>query len=181
MNFLVIEGTVRKGRRSIHVARTVNQMINERGHDSRLFDMDDYEVPLLRTRRYEETEDHPAAIEKFGKIVENSEGVIIVTPEYNHTIPGALKNLLDHLYPEYRDKPFSYVTVSDGGFGGVRALDDLKSLTLTLNAHPGPGLPVSYVQEVFSDDGELIDETYRPRFEKFVENSIQFTSRIEQR
>nr|WP_306059100.1 NADPH-dependent FMN reductase [Natronococcus sp. AD5] len=96
-----------------------------------------------------------------------------MTPEYNHSIPGALKNLLDYLYPEYKDKPFSYGTVSGGGFRGVRALSHLHDITLELSAHPGPDLPISNVTDVFEEDGTLIDDTYDDRFEEFVVQVIE--------
>lgn len=169
LDFLVIEGTVREGRKSIQVARHIVKTFEENGYEAELFDIAKKDIPLLEKRRYKDG-DHPEDVEEFGQKVEEADGLVIVTPEYNHTIPGALKNLVDYLYPEYDDKPFSYVTVSAGGFGGVHALEDLESLTVTLGGIPGPSLPVSSVGEVFKN-GELVDEDYRNRFEDFVESA----------
>ncbi len=178
MRFLVIEGTVREGRKSIHAARYLTEVLEEKDQDAELFDMKEKDVPLLEGRRYRDEAETPEDVEEFAVKVEDADGIIIVTPEYNHSIPGALKNLLDYLYPEYEDKPFSYVTVSGGGFGGVRAMEHLRLLTVTFRAHPGPDLPVSRVGEVFSEDGEIVDDEYVGRFESFVEDAVEHTEKF---
>lgn len=178
LTFLVVEGTVRNGRKSIHAARYVTGLLEERGHDAELFDMAEHDVPLLETRRYTDPGDPPAAVERFGQLVEETDGIILVSPEYNHSYPGALKNLLDYLYPEYEGTPFSFVTVSGGGFGGVRCETKLVDLVHTLQGHPGPSLPVSGVQDVFDEDGELVDEDYEDRFTAFVDDTVEHTRRF---
>lgn len=178
LRFLVVEGTVRDGRKSVHAARYVTDLLQEEGHEADLYDMKERDVPLLQTRRYADPGDPPQDVEEFGQLVESADGIILVSPEYNHSYPGALKNLLDYLYPEYEDKSFSFVTVSGGGFGGVRAQKDLNDLVLTLNGWPGPSLPVSSVQDVFSDDGALVDADYRERFDTFVADVVEHTRRF---
>lgn len=172
LTILVVEGTVRNGRNSIHPARYVTAQFQEKGHDAELFDMVEYDIPLFTNRRDATSDPHPD-VDVFGQKVEAADAIVIVTPEYNHSIPGALKNLLDHLYPEYEDIPFSYATVSGGGFGGVRALSHLHDITLELNAHPGPDLPISNVADVFDDDSTLIDNAYEDKFEEFVEQAVE--------
>lgn len=173
MKFLVVEGTVREGRKSIHAAHQIVDLL-DRGHDAELFDPAEKEIPFLGNRRYKEDETPtPEDVEEYGREVEEADCVIFVAPEYNHSYPGVLKNLVDFLYPEYDGKPFAYITVSAGGFGGVRALEDLESLTVTLGGIPGPSLTVSDVGEIFSKEGELVDGDYRQRFEDFAEDVIE--------
>lgn len=173
MKFLIIVGTAREGRKSIHPARKAEEEFQEHGYDTVFYDIKEKDIPPLGNRTYiEDEEPVPDDIEELSKEIEESEGIVMVTPEYNHSIPGVLKNALDHLYPEYENKPFSYITVSAGGFGGVRALDDLKDFTVTVKGLPGPNLPISNVGEVFTDEGELEDEDYIGRFEKFVKESV---------
>lgn len=172
LKILVVQGTIREERSSIHPARYVSDRFREKGHDVELFDMKDYEVPLFRNRRDAVGDPHPD-VDAFGEKVEAADVFVIVTPEYNHSIPGTLKNLLDHLYPEYEDTAFSYVTVSAGRFGGIRALSHLHDITLEFNGHPGPDLPVSNVRNAFAEDGSLIDEAYEDRFEEFVEAVVE--------
>ncbi|MFB6291964.1 MAG: NADPH-dependent FMN reductase, partial [Candidatus Nanohaloarchaea archaeon] len=168
-----------EGRKSIHAARKAKQFFEENGDEAEVFDPAEKDIPMLQERRYKVENPHPD-VEEFGQKVEEADGIVLVAPEYNHTYPGALKNLLDHLYPEYEDKPFSYITVSGGGFGGVRCLEQLKLLTVTLNGHPGPELPVSRVGSVFDEEGELVDKDYEERFKDFVrdvsEHAEKFSS-----
>lgn len=174
LKILVVQGTLRNGRNSIHPARYVTDRFQENGHDAELFDMKNYDIPLFTNRRDMISDPHPA-VEAFGQKVENADVIVIVTPEYNHSIPGSLKNLLDYLYPEYEDKPFSYITVTGGGFGGIRALSHLHDITLELNAHPGPNLPVSRVADVFDENSSLLDDAYENKFEEFMEQVVEHT------
>lgn len=165
MKYLVIVGTVREGRNTIRVAERVDNRIKEKSHDTTFYDLKDKEIPFLGKRTYKEDEEPvPEDIEELSGAVEEADCIVIVSPEYNHSIPGVLKNALDYLYPEYDDKLFSYVTVSAGGFGGVRALGHLHDITHALGGRIGPDLPVSNVNETLSDtEGE-----FKSRIDKFI-------------
>jgi NAD(P)H-dependent FMN reductase len=169
MEFTVVEGTVRDGRKSIHAARELVSRLEQRGHEAELYDPKGREIPMMRTRTYTDPGEPPENVQEFSSMVESCDCLVLVTPEYNHSYTGALKNLIDHLYPEYDGKPFGFVTVSGGGFGGVRAQKDLNELALTLGGHPGPSLPVSRIGEKFDNGGELVDEQLGDRFEEFVD------------
>ncbi len=177
MKLLVVPGTVRDGRKSIHAARCFAQEVEDEGVEAETFDMKEKDIPLLRNRRHKDSE-HPEDVEEFGQVVEEADGIVLVSPEYNHSYPGALKNLLDYLYPEYDGKPFCYITVSGGGFGGVRAQEDLESLTVTLGGIPGPSLSVSGVGDVFGEEGEIMDEDYSERFERFAGEVIEHVEKF---
>ncbi len=176
MKFLIVVGTSRDGRNSIHPAREAQEKFFEAGHEAELFDLKENEIPFLGERRHKTESPHPN-VEKFGQKVEEADGLILVTPEYNHSYSGELKNALDHLYPEYEDKPFFFITVSAGGFGGVRAQMHLENVTRELGGHPGPGLPVSNVSSIF-EDGELVDENYEERFRSFVDRCEEFVKKL---
>lgn len=169
MRHLVVTATARNGRESIHPARHIKELL---GEEAELFDIAEKDIPMMQARRYKEEGEVPQDVEEFGRKVEEAETLVIVTPEYNHSIPGPLKNLLDYLYPEYEDMVFAYVTVSSGGFGGVRCMSHLHDITLAFNATPGPSLQVSNVTEIF-EDGELIDNGYRQQFKDFAEKIME--------
>ena len=168
MKALVLVGSTRDGRKTIHAAEYTAKFLEEKGHESEIFDLKQRDIPFMEERR-NHLDEVPEDIEAFGKKVEECDALIIVSPEYNHSFPGVLKNALDYLYPEYDGKPFGYITTSAGGFGGVRGLSHLHDFTLAVNAHPGPNLPVSNVGSVFSDSGELNEEAYEKRFSDYVE------------
>jgi len=170
MRFLIVEGTAREGRKSIHAANYLVEKLKERGHQTILFDLKEKEIPPLGNRTYKEDEQPvPDNAEELSDKVKKCDGLFIVTPEYNHSFPGVLKNALDYLYTEYDGKPFGYITVSAGGFGGVRALGHLHDFTIAVGGRIGPHLPVSNVGSVFSNEGELLDTEYDERFDQFVE------------
>ncbi|MDY6766432.1 MAG: NAD(P)H-dependent oxidoreductase, partial [Candidatus Nanohaloarchaea archaeon] len=104
LRFLVVEGTVRDGRKSIHAARYLTGLLEDEGYEADLYDMKERDIPLMETRRYADPGDPPQDVEAFGALVEAADGIVLVAPEYNHSYPGALKNLVDYLYPEYEDK-----------------------------------------------------------------------------
>lgn len=62
------------------------------------------------------------------------DGYLFVTAEYNHSIPGVLKNALDHAYPEFNKKPAAFVGY--GGVGGARAVEQLRLICIELQMAP---------------------------------------------
>lgn len=179
MKFTLILGTAREGRKSVHAADKVAEKFRETDHEVFYFDLKEKEIPPLGNRTYRDEGPVPEDIQELSESIEKSDGVIIVTPEYNHSIPGILKTTLDYLYPEYDEKPFSFITVSGGGFGGVRALNHLQDIVLELGGFIGPDMQVSRIGQVFSEDGELEDSDYEERFSDFVERSVEFAERME--
>ncbi|MFT5179666.1 MAG: NAD(P)H-dependent FMN reductase [Candidatus Paceibacteria bacterium] len=72
-------------------------------------------------------------INGWKEIIESTDGLVVVSPEYNHSIPGELKILLDSLYTEYTGKVAATVGTSMGGFAGSRMLEHLKIVLHTIN------------------------------------------------
>lgn len=179
MDFLVLVGTTREGRKTIRPARAIEQKFQKAGHNVEFFDLKKKEIPELGNRTYiEEEEPVPEDVEDLGQKIEETDCLVIVTPEYNHSIPGVLKNALDYMYPEYDDLPFAYVTDSAGGFGGVRAISHLHDITLGLGGLPGPSLPISNVDEVLGEDGEILDESYHDQFDRFVKDTVEHVEKF---
>ncbi len=168
MRALVIVGTAREGRQSIKVAEAVKKVLSKEGHSVDFYDLKNKDIPPLGNRSYKEDEEPvPEDITELKGYVDAADTVLIVAPEYNHGIPGFLKNALDYLYPEYGGKLFSYATVSAGGFGGIRALDSLHSFTVAVDGDIGPSLNVSNVQQHFDDEG-TVSSDLEQKIERFV-------------
>jgi NAD(P)H-dependent FMN reductase len=167
----VIYGSVRSERQGIKAARFIERKFSERGHDVTLVDPLEHRLPLLdyMYKEYEEGE-APEAIEKLGRIISGSDSFVIVTGEYNHSVPPALKNLLDHYQGEYFFKPSSIACYSAGPFGGVRAAVHLRAIMAELGSPSLPTLfPVSAVQDAFRDNGTPLEEAYERRIVQFIE------------
>jgi NAD(P)H-dependent FMN reductase len=84
---------------------------------------------------------------------------VIVSAEYNHSIPPALSNLLDHFLEEYFFKPSAIVCYSPGAFGGVRAAMQLRAMLGEMGMSSIPSiLPFPKVHEALDADGKPASE-----------------------
>ena len=102
LNVLVILGSVRRGRMSERVATFVmSRLAATEGVRAELIDLRDLDLPIMEERlgRIEPT---PAHVAGRGAKIEQADGLIIVSPEYNHGYPGVLKNALDYFYAQYK-------------------------------------------------------------------------------
>ena len=167
----VIYGSARLNRQGIKAARFLTRKLEQRGHAVSLLDSQEYELPFL-DKMYKEFEagSAPANMQKVGEILQDADGFIVVSAEYNHSIPSALKNLLDHYQSEYLYKPSGIVTYSAGPFGGVRSIINLRAILAELGTPSIPSaFPVSQVQSSFDEEGNALNPSYDKRIVKFLE------------
>ena len=125
----VLLGSVRSERQGIKTARLVLRLLKDRGHEPVLVDPLELRLPLL-DRMYKEYApgEAPGALEELAALYRRADGFMIVTAEYNESVPPALKNLLDHFLEEYFWRPSAIVSYSAGRFGGVRAAVALRPI-----------------------------------------------------
>ncbi len=162
-------GTNRKDRQSEHVANWVCAKMGERNDvETQLFDVRDFELP----RDHYGTEIGHLFPEWRDAIV-RADGLVIVTPEYNHGYPGALKSVLDLLLKEYIHKAVGFVGVSAGPWGGTRVIESCVPMVREL------GLAVTFsdlnfpnIKSKFDDDGRLLDEAYNERVVGFLDELV---------
>ncbi len=171
LNIAVIYGSARRDRQGIKAARFVVRKLEERGHNVTLIDSQEYDLPLLdwMYKEYEPGQ-APDAMQKIADILDAADGFIVISAEYNHSIPAALKNLLDHYQGEYLYKPSGIVTYSAGPFGGVRALVNLRGILAELGTPSIPSaFPISHIHNAFDTDGNSLDTPYDERVVKFLD------------
>lgn len=167
----VLYGSARTARVGIKAARFVTRKLTERGHRVDLVDSQEYPLPML-DRMYKEFDkgEAPAPMAAVADIFNAADGFVVVSAEYNHSIPAALKNLLDHFQSEYHYKPSAILTYSAGPFAGVRGLVNLRGILAELGTPAIPSsFPVSKVQAAFDDDGKALDAAYDKRVVKFLD------------
>lgn len=160
----VILGTTRKGRASENVARFVFGEVQKRsGVETELIDIRELKFPI---------DDAGEAIKDtaFSNIIMRADGLILVTPEYNHGYPGLLKHVLDSNLKEYIHKAVGVCAVSAGGFGGTRVIQNLlpvlRELGLVTIFWDGN---FSGAQKLFDANGKILDEaTHVKRIDKFL-------------
>jgi NAD(P)H-dependent FMN reductase len=150
----IISSSIRTGRKSHNVALYFQHFLNEnRLATVEILDLASYNFPIFEERLKNQSNPSMVALEFKNKII-SSDGIIIVTPEYNGSIPASLKNVIDLLYEEWHRKPIAFSTVSAGDFGGLQALTHLQFIFWKVRAWTfTANFPVSKVQEKFDDFG----------------------------
>jgi NAD(P)H-dependent FMN reductase len=167
---VVLVGSVRSDRQGIKAARYVERSLTARGHDVSVVDPVSVQLPLL-DRMYKEYEKGkaPAVLEELAILYRSADAFIVVSGEYNHSIPPALSNLLDHFLEEYFFRPSTIVCYSAGGFGGVRAAMQLRAMLCELGMPSISSLfPIPKIQDVFDSEGRPVDPGIDRRFGRFA-------------
>ncbi len=167
----VIYGSNRSERQGIKAAKFLQNRLSNRGHEAILVDTQEVNLPFLDKMYLEyKREDAPENMRKIADIFSKSDGFMIVSGEWNHSIPPALKNLLDHFKSEYHYKPSAIATYSAGPFGGVRASVHIRAITGELGM---PSIPtmfaVSGIGKAFTEQGNDPEGTYTRRAVKFLD------------
>ncbi len=166
----VIYGSVRSGRQGIKIARFVERQLRGRGHEVVLVDPLEEQLPVLE-RRFKDYEPGtaPAALERLAGLYRQADAFVIVSGEYNHSVPPALTNLLDHFLEEYFFRPSGIVSYSSGAYAGVRATVQLREMLCTLGM---PSIPATFavpkVQAAATEDGSTSDPALEQRFGRFA-------------
>ena len=163
----VLLGTVRKGRMSQPAAQLVHAELARRpGVETELIDI--ATLPL-RIDDAGEAIKMPA----YAAAMERADGLVIVSPEYNHGYSGLLKHVLDSCLKEYVHKAVGIVGVSAGPFGGARTIENLVPVMREL------GLVTifwdvnfSNVHTVFDESGMLLDQAFLRRIDKFLKELV---------
>ena len=163
----LILGTPRKGRASENVARFVfGELAKRGGVETELIDVRDLRLSA---------EDEGEAIKEagFSSKMSRADGLVIVTPEYNHGYPGLLKHALDTNLKEYIHKAVGLCGVSAGGFGGTRVVENLlpvlRELGLVTIFWDGN---FSAAHKLFDASGKILDDSYASRVDKFLKELI---------
>jgi NAD(P)H-dependent FMN reductase len=180
LQLAVIYGSVRSDRQGIKAARFIMDQLGRRGHDATLVDPLEVRLPLL-DRMYKEHPkgEAPPELERLAELYRRADGFVVVSGEYNHGIPPALKNLLDHFLEEYFFRPSAIVCYSAGSFGGVRAAMQLRMTLAELGTVTIPSLfPIPKVQDAFDEAGRALDPAYEKRVQRFLDELEWFANAL---
>lgn len=168
LSIVVIEGTTRQERKSIHAARLIAET-GEKIPGVAITFVD----PLEMLLPYNDGNDEANKIAAWVAINKAADAYFIVTPEYNHSFPGSLKKLLDNDLGNYTHKPVAFAGVSSSPWGGVRAVEALVNVVREL------GMIATFkdvyfpkVDDLFDGQGQLQDQSYVEMVEKAYEELV---------
>ena len=182
LNVVVLLGSVRSDRAGLRAARFVERMLVSRGHTVSLIDPVAEQLPLL-DRMYKEYPpgSAPETLARLAALYKAADAFIVVTAEYNHSIPPALSNLLDHFLEEYFWRPSAIVCYSGGQFGGVRAAMQLRAMLCELGMPSIPSLfPIPRVQNVLDECGNVTDGPAERHFARFAGELEWYATALQQ-
>ena len=170
MRILAISGSLRRDSHNTSLLRAAGDLLGP-GDTLELW------RGLREVPPYDQDDDlgpAPVAVASLRDAVASADAVLIATPEYNHSIPGALKNALDWASRPFatnvfRGKPVAVIGASAGLFGAVWAQAELRKVLTAMGARVvDVELPVGQAAEKFDADGRLLDETTRDRLGEAV-------------
>jgi len=123
----IVIGSTRHGRRSEAVAHWVAQHADKRDDaEFAVLDLAEFELPMFSEATPPSLGKRPTdpRVRQWTAEVNSYDGFVFITPEYNHSVPGVLKNAIDHLFQPWHHKAAGFV--SYGSAGGVRAVEQLR-------------------------------------------------------
>jgi NAD(P)H-dependent FMN reductase len=164
MQITVISGTNRAGSVTRALSGHIAAIHEQLGAQVSLLDLGDLPPAIFTPAAYAEK---PADfVHAFTDPVLRSDGLVVVTPEYNGSFPGVLKLFIDHLpFPEaFDNRPVSFVGIAAGQFGALRPVEHLQQIFGYRNAHVYPRrVFIAYAGKALGADGEPLEAGLRDR------------------
>ena len=178
-HFVAISGSLRKGSYNTMVLKAAQKLAPENVIIEHL--SIDW-VPLynfdLHGRQY------PDVVEKLNDAVKIADAVIFITPEYNYSIPGVLKNFIDFVSKSPKKpfdmKPVGVMSASPGLLGGARAQYHLRQIMVAVNAYVmnQPEIMIAQANTKFDEEGNLADKNTKEIISKFILALEKLTNRM---
>jgi len=182
VHILAISGSLREHSHNTALLRAAAELAPE-GMTMDLVSLDD--IPMYHPD-VEIRQGFPAPVARLREQIADADAVIIATPEYNHSIPGVLKNALDWVSrrPDMPldGKPTAIMGAATGMGGTVRAQEHLRSILIALNAHilNKPEVLIGRAHTKFDDNGQLLDSATQQFIEQMLYNLYQWTLVLKQ-
>ncbi|MDX5346985.1 MAG: NAD(P)H-dependent oxidoreductase [Hymenobacteraceae bacterium] len=178
MNIEVIAGSPRNGSLSKRVALYVQDWLKkETTYNVGLIDCQEWTLPPIQSV-YTCVDKTPDEYKPLSERIFGADAFVLVSPEYNGSYSPAMKNLLDH-FPKQHHKAFGIVTASPGAMGGIRASQQMQLLVNALFGICSPYmLIVPAVDKKFSEQGELLEESFRNNVHNFISEFLWLADKV---
>ena len=176
IRILGIAGSLRRNSYNRAALRGATQLVPE-GVSVDVFELDG--IPGFNQ---DDEQDPPAKVVELKRRIREADAILIVTPEYNYSIPGVLKNAIDWASRPYGDsawngKPAAIMGASIGMIGTARAQYHLRQMMVFLNMFPinQPEVMIGNATERFNEDGNLTDEKTKEFIRQLLQNLVDWT------
>lgn len=180
INILGFAGSLRKGSYNRALLRTAFE-IAPKDVNLEIYDLDGI-PPFSEDIEYAV----PEKVREFKKKIKDADAILIVTPEYNYSMPGVLKNAIDWASRpkgdnSFENKPAAIMSASTGILGGARAQYHLRQTLVFLNIYPlnKPEIFVNLAAQKFDDKGKLLDQKTRELIVELLTNLVSWTRKIQ--
>lgn len=147
--------------------------------------VDIFEIDGLPGFNQDDEGDPPAKVVEMKKAIRAADAILFVTPEYNYSVPGVLKNAIDWASRPYGDsawagKPVAVMGASVGVLGTARAQYHLRQMFVFLNMYPvnQPEVMIGSAAKRFDESGNLTDETSRKLIQQLLTELVNWTRRL---
>ena len=181
VRILGIAGSLRRASYNRGALRAAAELAPE-GASVEIFDLDG--IPAFSE---DEEKNPPAKVVELKRLIREADAVLFVTPEYNYSIPGVLKNAIDWASRPYGDsawsgKPAAIMGASVGAIGTARAQYHLRQVMVFLNMFPvnQPEVMIGNASERFDAEGNLTDDTTKQLIRQLLQNLAEWTRRLGQ-
>jgi NAD(P)H-dependent FMN reductase len=158
---LVIVGTTRPDRAAEHLIPWVMRRVGaDERFDAELLDLRDWPLPMFQETiatvgDFRDPTYSEPIVREWNRTIATGDAFLFITTEYNHSVPGVLKNAIDNVFVSYalRNKPAAFVGYSGGPIGGARAVEHLAHIAIEAEMAPLRNtVLIGGVQSAFSDD-----------------------------
>ena len=180
ITILGIAGSLRKDSFNRAALRAAQQLVPENAEIS-IFDING--IPLFNA---DEENPLPSRVAEFKSKIRAADAILFVTPEYNYSVPGVLKNAIDWGSRPYGDnswehKPVGIMGASPSMLGSARAHYHLRQTFVFLNMHPlnRPEVMIANADDRFDEQGNLTDERTREHIRKLLVSLVEWTRKLQ--
>ncbi len=181
LNIAGISGSLRAQSYNTSLLRAVERYAPEYG-----MHVDSVDIGSLPLFNEDSERTLPAAVAIFKEKIKGADGVLFITPEYNYSISGSLKNAIEwgtrpHADNSFDGKPAGIMSVSTGILGGVRAQYHLRQILVSPDVYPMnyPEVMVGLAKEKFDEAGELVDKKTQERVKEFLKEFSVWVRRFQ--
>lgn len=175
----IICGTNRPESRTRLISGEIQRLYKSMGEDCPLIDLARLPPEIFRGESYSKK---PESFVPFSKMITDSDGLVIVSPEYNGGFPGVLKYFIDMLkFPEsFEHRPVCFVGIAAGLWGALRPIEQLQLIFGYRNAHIFPTrVFIPSVMKILDDRGKIVDDEIISRLRQQAEGFISFSRHLQ--